>query len=109
MTVYALPAAEERSERVCACGCGASLEGRQRNTRYATSTCRSKTSKAKPRPRRKPSGPQLSYHKAVARLAEYLADQRCWPRETVVSEVDRENAEALLRPLLPDRQKLRLR
>lgn len=104
--------------RVCACGCGRSLEGRRPEARYATDKCRARHWKLRTgygradqqkgvrtaeAPRSGPSGLQVSYRKAVKRVAELLAVNG-W-----VQRRDAEHVATLtLRAALPDRQRERL-
>lgn len=106
---------QDSPERVCACGCGLSLEGMRRDAvwysrAHAVRWCRAhhgksllaarKANRGRTRTRRKPSGAQVSYFKAIDEVAATL-------RVYGVGEA-RSVAMATLSRALPDRQRARL-
>lgn len=91
--------------RSCRCGCGVSLAGRRRDCVWATPSCATafKDGRGSASYRKRPSGLQVSYGKAVRTLAAALRFRAGY--ET--GEADRW-AERLMRQELSVRQRARL-
>jgi hypothetical protein len=89
---------ETQPERVCACGCGRSLEGKRRDAVWASRACAVRWARSNPG---RPSGLQVSYRKAVAVLADWLAVP---PTDGCTPHPEEILAEEILRDALPRRQ-----